>query len=92
MKLWPGASPLTRLVTSVTRRLGFVTAIDVVLVLQLSVSSDSLTALVSSAHDEALEHLLVECWLYRGLMLGVILPAAIIVSYFGTRRPHLGTL
>ncbi len=35
--------------------------------------------------DEALERLLVERWLYRGLMLGVILLSAIIVSYLGAR-------
>ncbi len=35
--------------------------------------------------DEALEHLLVERWLYRGLMLGVILLAAIAVTYLGLR-------
>ena len=33
--------------------------------------------------DEALEHLLVERWLYRGLMLGVILLAAIAATYLG---------
>ena len=41
--------------------------------------------------DEALEHLLVERWLYRGLMLGVILLAAIIVSYLGARGLHSAT-
>lgn len=41
--------------------------------------------------DEALEHLLVERWLYRGLMLGVILLAAIIVSYLGARGLHGAT-
>jgi len=35
--------------------------------------------------DEALERLLVERWLYRGLMLGVILLSAILVSYLGAR-------
>ncbi len=35
--------------------------------------------------DEALERLLVERWLYRGLMLGVILLAAIVVTYLGIR-------
>jgi hypothetical protein len=35
--------------------------------------------------DEALEHRLVERWLYRGLMLGVILLAAIAVTYLGLR-------
>ena len=41
--------------------------------------------------DEALERLLVERWLYRGLMLGVILLAAIIVSYLGARGLHGAT-
>lgn len=35
--------------------------------------------------EEALERLLVERWLYRGLMLGVIFLAAIITTYLGTR-------
>jgi hypothetical protein len=35
--------------------------------------------------DEALERLLVERWLYRGLMLAIILLAAIIATYFGAR-------
>jgi len=35
--------------------------------------------------DEALGRLLVERWLYRGLLLGVILLAAIIVTYRGSR-------
>ncbi len=35
--------------------------------------------------DEALERLLVERWLYRGMLLGVILVAAIIVTYLGLR-------
>jgi hypothetical protein len=35
--------------------------------------------------DEALERLLVERWLYRGLMLGVILLAAVITTYLGVR-------
>ena len=35
--------------------------------------------------DEALERLLIERWLYRGLMLGVIFLAAIIATYLGIR-------
>jgi hypothetical protein len=35
--------------------------------------------------DEALGRLLVERWLYRGLLLGVVLISAIIVTYLGTR-------
>jgi hypothetical protein len=35
--------------------------------------------------DEALERLLIERWLYRGLMLGVMFLAAIIASYLGIR-------
>jgi len=35
--------------------------------------------------DEALGRLLVERWLYRGLILGVILLAAISATYLGTR-------
>ena len=35
--------------------------------------------------DDALERLLVERWLYRGLMLGVIFAAAIITTYLGVR-------
>ncbi len=35
--------------------------------------------------DEGLEQLLVERWLYRGLMLGVILIAAVGASYLGVR-------
>jgi hypothetical protein len=35
--------------------------------------------------DEALGRLLVERWLYRGLLLGVILLAAIAVTYVGAR-------
>jgi hypothetical protein len=35
--------------------------------------------------EEALERLLVERWLYRGLMLGVILLAAVITTYLGVR-------
>jgi hypothetical protein len=34
---------------------------------------------------EALEQLLVERWLYRGLMLGVIFLAAVITTYLGVR-------
>jgi hypothetical protein len=35
--------------------------------------------------DEALERLLIERWLYRGLMLGIMFLAAIIASYLGIR-------
>lgn len=35
--------------------------------------------------DEALERLLIERWLYRGLMLGVIFLAAIVATYLGVR-------
>jgi hypothetical protein len=35
--------------------------------------------------DEALERLLVERWLYRGILLGVIFLAAIVTSYLGVR-------
>jgi len=35
--------------------------------------------------EEALERLLVERWLYRGLMLGVMFVAAILTTYIGTR-------
>jgi hypothetical protein len=35
--------------------------------------------------DQALERLLIERWLYRGLMLGVILLAAIIATYLAGR-------
>lgn len=35
--------------------------------------------------EEALGRLLVERWLYRGLILGVILIAAITATYLGTR-------
>ena len=31
--------------------------------------------------DETLEHLLVERWLYRGLILGVILLAGVVAFY-----------
>jgi K+-sensing histidine kinase KdpD len=34
--------------------------------------------------DEALEHLLVERWVHRGMLLGVILLSAILVTYLGT--------
>jgi hypothetical protein len=37
--------------------------------------------------DEALERLLVERWLYRGLMLAVMLAAAILTTYLGLRGP-----
>ena len=35
--------------------------------------------------DDALGRLLIERWLYRGLILGVILLAAITATYLGTR-------
>jgi hypothetical protein len=35
--------------------------------------------------DEALERMLIERWLYRGLMLGVIFLAAIIATWLGAR-------
>ncbi|MBI4637694.1 MAG: hypothetical protein HY727_15255 [Candidatus Rokubacteria bacterium] len=35
--------------------------------------------------DEALEHLLVERWLYRGVMLAVVLFSAIGATYLGAR-------
>ncbi len=35
--------------------------------------------------DEDLERLLVERWLYRGLMLAVMLAAAIVTTYLGVR-------
>jgi hypothetical protein len=35
--------------------------------------------------DEALERLLIERWLYRGMMLGIMFLAAIIASYLGIR-------
>ena len=35
--------------------------------------------------EETLERLLVERWLYRGILLGVMLLASIITSYFGIR-------
>lgn len=35
--------------------------------------------------DEALGRLLVERWLYRGMMLGIIFLAAIIVTWLATR-------
>ncbi len=35
--------------------------------------------------DDALEHLLVERWLYRGMILGVILLAAVAATYLGAR-------
>jgi hypothetical protein len=35
--------------------------------------------------DEALGRLLVERWLYRGMLLGVIFLAAIITTYLGVR-------
>jgi hypothetical protein len=38
--------------------------------------------------DEALGRLLVERWLYRGLLLGVIFIAAIVVTYLGARGLH----
>jgi len=38
-----------------------------------------------SKDDEALEHLLVERWLYRGGLLAVMLISAISLSYLGLR-------
>ena len=35
--------------------------------------------------DEALERLLIERWLYRGMMLGVIFLSAIVATYLGIR-------
>jgi len=35
--------------------------------------------------DEALERLLVERWLYRGILLGVLLLAAIVTTFLGIR-------
>jgi len=35
--------------------------------------------------DEALEQLLIERWLYRGLMLAVMLGAAVMTTYLGIR-------
>ena len=35
--------------------------------------------------DDALGRLLVERWLYRGLILGVVLLAAVTATYLGTR-------
>ena len=35
--------------------------------------------------DEALERVLVERWLYRGMTLGVILVAAVAATYLGTQ-------
>ena len=35
--------------------------------------------------DEKLERLLIERWLYRGMMLGVILLAAIVTTYVASR-------
>lgn len=35
--------------------------------------------------EEELERLLVERWLYRGMLLGVVLLAAIAVTYLGLR-------
>ena len=35
--------------------------------------------------DEPLERLLVERWVYRGILLGVIFLAAIITTYLGVR-------
>jgi hypothetical protein len=35
--------------------------------------------------DDALERLLIERWLYRGLMLCVIFAAAIVAAYLGVR-------
>ena len=38
-----------------------------------------------SLNDQALERLLVERWLYRGVLLAVMLAAAIVTTYFGVR-------
>jgi hypothetical protein len=38
--------------------------------------------------DEALGRRLVERWLYRGMMLGIIFLAAIIVSWLASRGVH----
>ena len=38
-----------------------------------------------SLDDASLERLLIERWLYRGLMLGVILIAAITATWIGSR-------
>ena len=35
--------------------------------------------------EEALERLLVERWLYRGMVLGVVLVSAIVTTYLGVR-------
>lgn len=35
--------------------------------------------------EEALERLLVERWLYRGMVLGVVLVAASVTTYLGVR-------
>ena len=35
--------------------------------------------------EEALERLLIERWLYRGMVLGVVLVAAIVTTYLGVR-------
>jgi hypothetical protein len=35
--------------------------------------------------DQALERLLVERWLYRGMLLGVVLLVAVAVTYLGVR-------
>ena len=37
--------------------------------------------------DEALERLLVERWLYRGLMLGIMLVCGLIVTWLAVRGP-----
>ena len=38
--------------------------------------------------DEALQRMLIERWLYRGVVLGIILLAAIAAAYFGFRGVH----
>jgi hypothetical protein len=38
--------------------------------------------------EEGLERILVERWLYRGALLAVILTAAMIVTWLGTRGLH----
>ena len=38
--------------------------------------------------DETLSRRLIERWLYRGMMLGIVLLAAIIVSWLASRGVH----
>jgi len=35
--------------------------------------------------EEAIERLLIERWLYRGMVLGVVLVAAVVTTYLGIR-------